>query len=290
MRKCNYHRDGSRVPLRNGSVFSCDITLPACACTHADRPPRACSLIYLQQAGLPVRVRTQTGVDRCNAQADVARSKYPRNPELCLGIYFLALMKNLFVNFLKLFFRGALSRFQKRVVESVILLSIIFIPFSIGAQDYDFDDIQLLKDSLYLQFDLSVLSLETSEILWSTVMNKITIPGRTVTVVLDGADSKLDLQFTVYPAEDDTRILVAQSETWIGKDYNRTLTTFPLQYSDEVYYYPLGRADDLAAVDSIEVVVKMKVMPYLKTMSNDFLEELESSLDSSARFDLSGKQ
>ncbi len=182
------------------------------------------------------------------------------------------------------------TRFRKRVIESVVLLSILLLPSSIDAQDYDFNDIQLLKDSLYLQFDLSVLSLESSEILWSTVMNKITIPGRTVSVVLDGTDSKLDMQFTVYPAEDDTRILVAQSETWIGDDYNRTLTTFPLQYSDEVYYYPLGRADDLVEVDPVEVVVKLKVMPYLNTMNNDFRDELESSLDSSARFDLSGKQ
>lgn len=159
-----------------------------------------------------------------------------------------------------------------------------------NAQEGDFNASQLLNNSLHLHAELSVNSVETHETLWSTAVDKITIPGREVVVSVEGKDARLEIIFTIYPTENDKTILAARSETRFGEDYNSALTTFPLQYGEEVHYYPLGRVGDGVEVTPVEIFMKITVTPYLDTLDDASRVDLEASLDSSARFRLPGDE
>ncbi len=156
------------------------------------------------------------------------------------------------------------------------------------SKEFEFDVHQLLNDVLLIHADISVTTLDSQKILWSTEVNKITVPGRDVNISLEGNNARLEIQFVVYPADSAHTIIAAQSETWFGDHYNSALTSFPLKYGEEIHYYPLGRSVEEMKDKPVEIVVKFKVIPYLETLDDDSRAELEASLDSSVQFKLTG--
>ena len=147
-------------------------------------------------------------------------------------------------------------------------------------------DIPLLNESILLLADFQLALPDTQEILWEKVVKKITIPGRSVKVGLEGNDAKLNVIFTLYPADEGRLLLVARSEAWVSGDYSSSLTSLALKYRDQVYYYPLGRAIDSSDEKPVEILVKIEIIPYLETLDDKSRTELEAVLGSSVRFKL----
>ncbi len=148
---------------------------------------------------------------------------------------------------------------------------------------------KLLKDALLFTVDVVVNTPGGDTELWNTKVEKITIPGRAVAVGLEGDNSRLKVNFTIYPAEDGKLFLVARSETWVGGEYSSALSSLPVAYHDEVYYYPLGRAGDGDEDNPVEVRMAISVIPYLETLDREARAALEAAFNSSAQFDLSGE-
>lgn len=148
---------------------------------------------------------------------------------------------------------------------------------------------QLLKDALLFSVDVTVNLPDQNEKIWHTSVQKITIPGRAVALSLEGEDSRLKVNFTLYPAEDGKLFLAAQSETWVGGEYSSALSSLHVAIRDEVYYYPLGRADNGTVDNSVEVRMAIVVVPYLETLDEGDREALESAFASSAQFKISGE-
>jgi len=176
------------------------------------------------------------------------------------------------------------------IVPLILLVS----PLSISAQETSSASTssadKLLRDALLLSVDVTVKMPEGNEKFWNTRVEKITIPGRAVVVSLEGNDSRLKVNFTLFLAEDGKLFLVAQSEIWAGEDYSSTLSSLPVAYRDEVYYYPLGRADDGTENSPVEVRMAINVIPYLETLDEQARAALESAIHSSAQFNLSGEE
>ena len=145
---------------------------------------------------------------------------------------------------------------------------------------------KLLADALLFHCDVVVEVPESDTEPWTTTVRKITIPGRAITVGLEGYDSQLEVHFTLYPLDDDSLFLVAKSETRTKDGYSNDLSSMRIEYRDEVYYYPLGRADPMTD-NSVEIRMTIDVVPYLETLDDDARATLESSLETSALFDLS---
>jgi len=165
--------------------------------------------------------------------------------------------------------------------------------FSLSAQEkalpQGLNASSLLKDALLFSVDVKVSSPGGSEDLWDTRIDKITIPGRAVTVSLQGSDSKLKVIFTIYPEEKKRMLLVAQSEIWVGGEYSSTITSLPMTFQDKVYYYPLGRAAGGAENNPVEVRMAIKVVPYLETLDEAARASLLSAFDASAQFIITGE-
>ncbi len=144
----------------------------------------------------------------------------------------------------------------------------------------------LLKDALLFVVDVSVNSINGEEELWSTQVNKITIPGREVKLEIGGKDARLLVTFTPYPDKSDTLLLAVRSETWISGDYSSSLTSLPIAYRDKVYYYPLGRAGEGAENNPVEVSMIINIVPYLDTLGRSERKALEEVFNSSSHFQL----
>ncbi|MCG8452580.1 MAG: hypothetical protein MI717_05305 [Spirochaetales bacterium] len=153
---------------------------------------------------------------------------------------------------------------------------------------------QLLREALLFRVDISVLSSDEGQVLWNSEVTKITIPGRTVSVGLEGSGSRLTVRLTLYPSDeskkDEGYILVAQSEIFVGEEYSSSLSSLPVAPHDEVYYYPLGRNDQENASSAYEVRMILSTTPYWETLDEQDRRVLESAVDSSVQFDLTEKE
>jgi len=183
-------------------------------------------------------------------------------------------------------------QFHKRLFFVVLVLAIGVLSRAAAQDDSSTASLnanQLLKDALLFAVDVEVTSPGGDSQLWNTRVEKITIPGRAVEVSLEGEDSRLKVIFTLYPSEDGKLLLVARSETWVAGEYSSALSSLPVAYRDEVYYYPLGRAEGSIDDNPVEVRMAINVIPYLETLDDAARASLESAFDSSAQFDLSGE-
>ncbi|MDF1566465.1 MAG: hypothetical protein RQ801_00025 [Spirochaetaceae bacterium] len=181
-------------------------------------------------------------------------------------------------------------------MRRLLFLSLILITaltLSLSAQDSQEESAvsakRLLEDALLIIVDISVNNPAKNTELWNNTVEKITIPGRAVSLTLEGEGARLKVMLTPYPADDDTLFLVAKSETWEGEEYSSALSSIPIAYRDEVYYYPLGRAEESQDESMVEVRMSINIVPYLETLDEDDRTALESVIDSSAQFNLSGE-
>ncbi|MCK5249960.1 MAG: hypothetical protein KAJ98_08350, partial [Spirochaetaceae bacterium] len=188
------------------------------------------------------------------------------------------------------FIKGS-NRCTRLFITTLVLLlgSFTVISAQEGGSESSLSANKLLKDALLFIVDVTVSMPDSDAELWNTRVEKITIPGRAVAVSLEGENSRLKVNFTLYPAEDGKLFLVARSETWVGGEYSSALSSLPVAYRDEVYYYPLGRADDRTEDNPVEVRMAINIIPYLETLDEEARAALESAFDSSAQFDLSGE-
>jgi len=155
-----------------------------------------------------------------------------------------------------------------------------------AAQEASINVERLLGDALHLLINVDIRIPDKQAKTWGTRVEKITVPGRPVELSLYGEDSHLKVGLTLYPAERDRLLLVAQSEIQIGSEgYSSTLTSLQVGYRDAVYYYPLGRSSEL--IEYVEVRMAIEVTPYLDTLSREDRVAIESALDSTAQFDFS---
>ena len=150
--------------------------------------------------------------------------------------------------------------------------------------EWAFSAEQFLRDALLFSADISVIYPSGEERLWETEVNKITIPGRGISVGLEGENGRLEVVFTLYPDQEEQLMLAARCRTWFSGDYKSTLISLPIVYGEHLDYYPLGRAGDDASENPVEILVSITVRPYWDTLDEASRAEVESALDASIRF------
>ncbi|MDR0527627.1 MAG: hypothetical protein LBG79_07435 [Spirochaetaceae bacterium] len=121
----------------------------------------------------------------------------------------------------------------------------------------------LQKSAVSMRLLARILSNDNTE-LWTNGYDKITIPGRPVSIKLLGNNVIVLVQFTPY-LRGESWVLVAQGQVWLqnesqGLRYETTLQTIPVKFGESVYYFPLG-AKDSNGGDYIEI--KIELQPYI---------------------------
>jgi hypothetical protein len=94
--------------------------------------------------------------------------------------------------------------------------------------------------------------------LWQANERQITIPGQSVGLKLVGGNLAVLARFTPYHHTSNTLYIVAQAQIWLeipgqGIQYYTTLQTIPIEYGEELYFFPLGNED--GAPQKLEILV-----------------------------------
>jgi hypothetical protein len=101
-------------------------------------------------------------------------------------------------------------------------------------------------------------------VVWNSVNSRVTIPGRPVGLKLVGANIVVAVQFIPYLRRNGQNVLVAQGQIWInvpeeGMRYHTTMQTIPLEFGEEIFFFPLGSVD---SQDDARIEVKLVLHPY----------------------------
>jgi hypothetical protein len=96
---------------------------------------------------------------------------------------------------------------------------------------------------------------------WNSDTYKVTIPGHPVGLKIVGENVAVFVHFTPYPRLNRQGILVAQGQIFTetpngGIQYRTILQTVPLEYGEQVFFFPLGpgKPEDEA---HIEIQIEM---------------------------------
>ncbi len=132
-----------------------------------------------------------------------------------------------------------------RSSTTLVGLLVYFTSFSIFGQETPITDLPGLKEkAIVLNIVARIIERNENE-LWTSQNSKVTIPGRPVTIKLIGNNVVVLAQFTPYQQPDGKKFLLAQGQVWVdtkdeGIRYQTTLQTIPIDYGEQIYFFPLG--------------------------------------------------
>jgi hypothetical protein len=106
---------------------------------------------------------------------------------------------------------------------------------------------------------------------WNAESTKLTIPGRSIKVRLDGDNVRIYLVCTPYLQDNGEVLLLAQGQVWFTEPQdkeNRYVSTFysiPVSYGEKVLFFPLGvSGSQEAQKQHFNIELEIKIVPYEK--------------------------
>ena len=130
---------------------------------------------------------------------------------------------------------------------------------------------QILKDALTVRIQAKLFQ-QVEDVVWQSSVEKLTIPGRAVTINMQNEQAKLSMHFTPYRKNQGGLILVAQSEIWLRVPaegdqkeklrYFTSMRSIPLDYDEIIYFYPLGKLEDMDNPEQIHIEMALNIRPY----------------------------
>ena len=135
---------------------------------------------------------------------------------------------------------------------------------------------ELLSKALTVTVSARILPPDVSDTqeetpVWNAESTKLTIPGRSIKVRLDGDNVRIYLTCTPYLQDDGEVLLLAQGQVWFTEpqdNENRYVSTFysiPVSYGEKVLFFPLGVSSaDEQEKKHLNIELEIKIVPYEK--------------------------
>jgi hypothetical protein len=149
----------------------------------------------------------------------------------------------------------------KRGVTVIGSLLLIAVRTAVLAQEPSLEELLpgLKERAVVLDITARVVEQDQEEV-WNSFNSKVTIPGRPVGLKLVGANVVVAVQFTPYLRPNGNNVLVAQGQIWIdvpnkGIHYQTTMQTIPLEFEEQIYFFPLGALSGGGARIEIQLVL-----------------------------------
>ena len=131
------------------------------------------------------------------------------------------------------------------------------------------EDLPGIRERAVIMRIVSRLVEENQQVSWDSETNAITISGRPVGLRLEGSNLIMAIQFTPFLRPGGQHTLVAQGQIWIntpdgGINYSSTMQTIPLQFMEQVFFFPLGpmRTDNEPLIE-----IQLVLEPYSEERS-----------------------
>ncbi len=131
---------------------------------------------------------------------------------------------------------------------------------------------QILKQALKVHIQARIYQ-DVQNVMWESDVDKLTISGRPVTINMQNEKSRIAVHFTPYRTVQGGLILIAQSEIWLKEPspeddqkgkirYFTSMRSIPLDFDELIYFYPLGRLENLDNPNQIHIEMALKIAPY----------------------------
>jgi hypothetical protein len=144
--------------------------------------------------------------------------------------------------------------------------SILFLAArAVNAQETSLEELLPgLKEQAMIMDIVARVVERNQQVVWNSSNSKVTIPGRPVGLKLVGTNIVVAVQFTPYFRRNGHNVLVAQGQIWMnipneGIRYHTTMQTIPLEFGEEIFFFPLGSVD---GQDDARIEVKLVLHPY----------------------------
>ena len=152
---------------------------------------------------------------------------------------------------------------------SLVLIFFLLTVSILGAQEDPLQDSPLeelpgLRERAVVMRIVSRIVEENQQVVWNSENSRITLPGRPVGLRLQRSDLVVAVQFTPFLRPSGRHVLVAQGQIWIdvpneGISYRTTMQTIPLEFREQVYFFPLGSVRD---PDEARIEIELTMEPY----------------------------
>jgi hypothetical protein len=166
---------------------------------------------------------------------------------------------------IKIHFREFLYGFRRGKPLAFAGIFLVLAAGALHAQEPSLEDLLPgLKEQAMVMDIVARVVERNQQVVWNSSNSKVTIPGRPVGLKLVGANIVVAVQFIPYLRRNGHNVLVAQGQIWInipneGIRYHTTLQTIPLEFEEEIFFFPLGSVDDQ---DDARIEVKLVLHPY----------------------------
>ena len=132
------------------------------------------------------------------------------------------------------------------------------------AQEPSLEELPGLRERAVVMHIIARIVEENQQVVWDSENTKITFLGRPVGIKLVGEGLVVSVQFTPYLQSNGRHILVAQAQIWLnipneGIRYQTTMQTIPLEFIEQVYFFPLG---SLEPKDESRIEIQLALEPY----------------------------
>jgi hypothetical protein len=126
----------------------------------------------------------------------------------------------------------------------------------------------LLSNALEVTIAARMLPADEKPI-WNAQSTKVTIPGRSIRVRLDGDNVRIYLVCTPYVEDNGEVLLLAQGQVWFSTPtdkeikYSSTFSSIPVSFGEKVLFFPMGITDAEAQKKGfVNIEVEIKIVPY----------------------------
>jgi hypothetical protein len=150
------------------------------------------------------------------------------------------------------------------ILGSILFFSANYLGFT---QELTLEEMlpELKGQAVVLNIVARVVEQNQQEV-WNMSNSRVTIPGRPVGIKIVGTNILVAIQFTPYFRQEGHNVLVAQGQIWVdipgkGIQYYTTMRTIPLEFGEQIYFFPLGQGQPQ---DDAYIEVQVELRPYVE--------------------------
>ncbi len=154
---------------------------------------------------------------------------------------------------------------KRRLLAAALIASAAF---AAQAEDLTQALRDLLANALEVRFYVRLLPAEDDKPSWNVESKKLTIPGRSVNVRLDGDNVVVLLEVTPYVKDNGEVLLLAKGQVWFTEPPEKTARymsayyNIPLAYGEKALFFPLGFSDQQGSEDHLNLELEIVIVPY----------------------------
>ena len=127
---------------------------------------------------------------------------------------------------------------------------------------------RILKEAVTI-FVQSKIVMQDEGTTWQSDIAKVTIPGRTVTILYGTEGEKLSVELTPFKVEDGSYVLAVMSnfrhDDEEGSQFKSSFKSIKLQIEELILFYPLGlKTQEALTGGNLYMELGIKIIPYVQ--------------------------